>query len=240
MRRTPLLLAAAASASLLLAGCGAATADVAPARNRTPPPRTRRRPSSPTACCRPGSSPPGGTVTPVTADDLAGALGAAAGHDPGPVTITPATCTDALDAARAALGDPADVDDAAGQYARAGFGGTAELLTTGGPAATAVGTLVDAVAACPTATLDTAMGQAVVTFGAVTRPDLGDDAAVVPVSVTLAGGPVGGGSALLGLVSDGDRLLALATGAVGTTAPDQVAFEALLADAQQHAADTLG
>ncbi len=236
MRRTPLLLAAA-SASLLLAGCGAgttaATTDVAPAA------ATQEAPELADGLLPAEEFAPGSTVTAVTATDLAGALGAAAGHDPGPVTITPSACTDALEAARAALGDPSDVDDAAGQYARAGFGGTAELLTTGGPASTAVGTLADAVAACPTATLDTAMGQAVVTFGAVGRPDLGDDAAVVPVSVTLDAGPVAGGSALLGLVSDGDRLLALATGTVGTPAPDRAAFEALLAAAQQHAADTL-
>jgi hypothetical protein len=238
MRRTPLLLAAAASASLLLAGCGAATSDAAPAV--APAAATQDAPALADGLLPAEQFAPGSTVTGVTADDLAGALGAAAGHDPGQVTITPSTCTDALDAARAALGDPADVDDAAGQYAQVGFGGTAELLSTGGPAQTAVGTLADAVAACPTATLATDRGQAVVTFGAVTRPDLGDDAVVVPVSVTLSGGPVSGGSALLGLVSDGDRLLALATGAVGTTVPDQAAFEALLAGAQQHAADTLG
>ncbi|MCM3523421.1 hypothetical protein, partial [Curtobacterium sp. P97] len=137
---------------------------------------------------------------------------------PGQLTVTPAACTDALTAARTALGDPAAVDDAVGQYTRSGFGGTAELLATGGPAATVVGTLTDAVAACPTATVDSPMGQAVVTFGAVTSPALGDAAAVVPVSVTITHGqgPAMTGAALLGVVSDGDRVLALATAGLGT------------------------
>ncbi|SDP56732.1 hypothetical protein SAMN05660199_04260 [Klenkia soli] len=234
MRRTPLLLAAAASTTLLLAGCGAGDTPVAPAA------ATQEAPALAEGLLPADQFAPGATVTAVTADDLAAALGAAPSHDPGRITVTPQACVDALQVARTALGDPADVDDVAGQYARAGFGGTAELLATGGPAQTAVGTLVDAVAACPTATVDTAMGQAVVTFGAVTRPDLGDDAAVVPLTVTLPGGPVSGGSALLGLVSDGDRLLGLATGSIGTTAPDQAAFDTLLAAAQEHAADTLG
>jgi hypothetical protein len=244
MRRTPLVLAAASvstAASLLLAGCGAADTAVTPAAATAPA-------TAPAAELADGLLPadqfaPGATVTPVTPDEFAAALGAGAAHegDLGQVSVTPAACTDALDAARAALGDPSEVDDAAGQYTRTGLGGTAELLATGGPASTVVGTLTDAVAACPTATVDTPMGQAVVTFGAVGAPALGDAAAVVPVSVTLtpAQGPAMTGSALLGVVSDGDRVLALATAGLGA-APDRAAFESLLAAAQQHAADTLG
>jgi hypothetical protein len=242
MRRTPLLLAAsaAASASLLLAGCGATDTAVTPAAATAP--------AAPAADLADGLLPadqfaPGGTVTEVTPAEFAAALGGDQAHegDPGRITVTPAACTDALTAARTALGDPADVDDAVGQYTRSGFGGTAELLATGGPAATVVGTLTDAVAACPTATVDTAMGQAVITFGAVGAPALGDAAAVVPVSVTVTPGqgPAMTGAALLGVVSDGDRVLALATAGLGTV-PDQAAFESLLAAAQQHAADTLG
>ncbi len=185
---------------------------------------------------------PGGTVTQVTGDEFAGLLGAHADHGaPADVAVTPQACVDALTAARTALGDPSAVDDVAGQYTRTGFTGTAEVLATGGPAATVVGTLTDAVAACPTATVSTPMGQAVVTFGTVTTPDLGDAAAVVPVTVTLTRdqGPGMTGSALVGVVSDGDRVLGLATGGLGT-APDAAAFDALLADAAQHAADTLG
>jgi hypothetical protein len=242
MRRTPLLLAAsaAASASLLLAGCGATDTAVTPAAATAP--------AAPAADLADGLLPadqfaPGGTVTEVTPAEFAAALGGDQAHegDPGRIAVTPAACTDALTAARTALGDPADVDDAVGQYTRSGFGGTAELLATGGPAATVVGTLTDAVAACPTATVDTAMGQAVITFGAVGAPALGDAAAVVPVSVTVTPGqgPAMTGAALLGVVSDGDRVLALATAGLGTV-PDQAAFESLLAAAQQHAADTLG
>jgi hypothetical protein len=242
MRRTPLLLAAsaAASASLLLAGCGATDTAVTPAAATAP--------AAPAADLADGLLPadqfaPGGTVTQVTPAEFAAALGGDQAHegDPGQITVTPTACTDALTAARTALGDPADVDDAVGQYTRSGFGGTAELLATGGPAATVVGTLTDAVAACPTATVDTAMGQAVITFGAVGAPALGDAAAVVPVSVTVTPGqgPAMTGAALLGVVSDGDRVLALATAGLGTV-PDQAAFESLLAAAQQHAADTLG
>lgn len=249
MRRTPLLLAAsaAASASLLLAGCGATDTAVTPAA-ATADATTQATAEAPVVDLADGLLPadrfaPGGTVTEVTADQFAAALGAGPAHDGelGEVTVTPAACTDALAAARTALGDPADVDDAVGQYTRSGFGGTAELLATGGPAATVVGTLTDAVAACPTATVDTAMGQAVVTFGAVTTPALGDAAAVVPVSVSLTRGqgPAMTGAALLGVVSDGDRVLALATAGLGTV-PDQAAFETLLGAAQQHAADTLG
>ncbi|MCO7222437.1 hypothetical protein [Klenkia sp. PcliD-1-E] len=244
MRRTPLLLAAASSASLLLAGCGAATSDTArPAPQVAPAAATEDAPALADGLLPADRFAPGGTVTQVTGDEFAGLLGRARGHDvdPGAVTVTPQACVDALTAARAALGDPSAVDDVAGQYTRTGFTGTAEVLTTGGPAATVVGTLTDAVAACPTATVATPMGQAVVTFGTVTTPDLGDAAAVVPVtvSVTRDQGPGTTGSALLGVVSDGDRVLGLATGGLGT-APDAAAFDALLADAAQHAADTLG
>jgi len=244
MRRTPLLLAAASSASLLLAGCGAATSDTAgPAPQVAPAAATEDAPALADGLLPADRFAPGGTVTQVTGDEFAALLGHdRSGHGaPAGVTVTPRACVDALAAARTALGDPSAVDDAAGQYTRTGFTGTAEVLATGGPAATVVGTLTDAVAACPTATVATPMGQAVLTFGAVTTPDLGDAAAVVPVTVTVTRdqGPGMTGSALVGVVSDGDRVLGLATGGLGT-APDAAAFDALLADAAQHAADTLG
>ncbi|MEI4271499.1 hypothetical protein TEK04_07165 [Klenkia sp. LSe6-5] len=244
MRRTPLLLVAStvASASLLLAGCGATSTPVAPAA-------ATQDAAAEAVPLADGLLPadrfaPGGTVTRVTPDDVAAALGGAHGQhgvDPGQVSITPAACTDALEVARTALGDPSDVDDAVGQYTRSGFGGTAEVLAVGGPSADLVGTLTTAVAASPTATVDTALGQAVVEFGAVTQPALGDAAAVVPVSVTLtpAQGAAMSGSGLVGVVADGDRVLALATAGLGTT-PDPVAFTALLTAAQDHAVDVLG
>ncbi|SCX56964.1 hypothetical protein SAMN03159343_3547 [Klenkia marina] len=234
MRRTPLLVATA-SASLLLAGCGAADTAVTPAA-ATQEAVPLADGLLPAAQFAPG----GGAVTQVTPGDVTAALGHDHQVDPAQYTVTPTACTDALEVARTALGDPADVDDAAGQYTRSGLGGTAELLGTGGPAATVVGTLTDAVAACPTATVDGPQGQAVVTFGAVTEPALGDAAAVVPVtvSVTRGEGPPLTGAALVGVVSDGERMLALGTAGLGT-APDRAAFEALLAQAHQHAADTL-
>ncbi|SDG31701.1 hypothetical protein [Klenkia brasiliensis] len=241
MRRTPLLLAAASSASLLLAGCGASSTVAAQdAAQVAPAAATEDAPALADGLLPADRFAPGGTVTQVTGDEFAGLLGDHHGA-PADVTVTPQACVDALAAARTALGDPSAVVDVAGQYTRTGFTGTAEVLATGGPAATVVGTLTDAVAACPTATVATPMGQAVVTFGAVTTPDLGDAAAVVPVTVSLTReqGPTMTGSALLGLVSDGDRVLGLATGGLGT-APDAAAFDTLLADAAQHAADTLG
>lgn len=244
MRRTPLLLAAASSASLLLAGCGASASDGAqPAPQVAPAAATEDAPALADGLLPADRFAPGGTVTQVTGDEFAALLGGDhADHGaPADVAVTPQACVDALTAARTALGDPSAVDDVAGQYTRTGFTGTAEVLATGGPAATVVGTLTDAVAACPTATVGTPMGQAVVTFGSVTTPELGDAAAVVPVTATVTRdqGPGMTGSALLGVVSDGDRVLGLATGGLGT-APDAAAFDALLADAAQHAADTLG
>ncbi|GHE08087.1 hypothetical protein [Klenkia taihuensis] len=244
MRRTPLLLAAASSASLLLAGCGASTpAASGDAPEVAPAAATEEAPALADGLLPADRFAPGGTVTQVTGDEFAALLGGDhADHgSPADVTVTPQACVDALTAARTALGDPSAVEDAAGQYTRTGFTGTGEVLATGGPAATVVGTLTDAVAACPTATVATPMGQAVVTFGTVTTPDLGDAAAVVPVTVTVTRdqGPGMTGSALVGVVSDGDRVLGLATGGLGA-APDAAAFDALLADAAQHAADTLG
>lgn len=242
MRRTPLLLAtAAASSALLLAGCGAATATSAAAPVVVAPAAATEDAVALADGLLPAEEfAPGTEVTPVTAEQLSTALDAAAGHDTGAVTITPDTCVTALDAARAALGDPADVQDAAGQFARVGFSGTAELLTVGGPSDAVVGTLTDAVAACPTATIGTPTGDAVITFGAVGAPALGDAAAVVPVTATVTreGGMQVTGSALLGVVQDGDRLLTLVSGAVAG-APDAAAFDELLAAASQHAADTL-
>ena len=246
MRRTLFLpLAAAASASLLLAGCGTtAQADSAASVSVQPAAATDDAAELADGLLPAEEFAPGAEVTPVTAGQLQEALGSAqgqaAGVDPGSVTVTPDTCVTAVQAAVSALGDPAAVTDAAGQVARAGFAATAELLTVGGPADTVVGTLTDAVAACPTATITTPMGDAVVTFGAVTTPDLGDAAAVVPVTATLTqpGGTPMTAAALLGVVSDGDRVLTLVRGGLGTT--DAAAFDELLATAVGHAADTLG
>ncbi len=241
MRRTPLLLAtAAASAVLLLAGCGSSADSAAAPVSVAPAAATEDAAALADGLLPADEFAPGAEVTPVTADQLSAALAGATGHDLSAVTVTPESCVAALDAARAALGDPAAVQDAAGQVARAGFAGSAELLTLGGPTDVLVGTLTDAVAACPTATISTPMGDAVVTFGTVTSPDLGDAAAVVPVTATVTqpGGAQLGGSALLGVVQDGDRLLTLVSGAVAT-APDAAAFDELLAAAAQHASDTL-
>ncbi|WP_157519066.1 hypothetical protein [Modestobacter sp. Leaf380] len=241
MRRTPLLLAtAAASSALLLSGCGATATPAAAPVAVSPAAATEDAVPLADGLLPAEEFAPDAEVTPVTADQLSAALGAAGEHDPGAVTVTPDTCVTALEAARAALGDPADVQDAAGQVARSGFTASAELLTVGGPGDAVVSTLTDAVAACPTATVSTPMGDAVITFGTVTAPALGDAAAVVPVTATVTrqGGMQIGGSALLGVVQDGDRLLTLVAGAVAT-APDAAAFDELLAAAAQHAADTL-
>ncbi len=249
MRRTPLLLATAACSSLLLAGCGVAgnSGDAAAPVSVAPAAATDDTTALADGLLPAADFAPGAQVVPVTAgqlrDALAGAIGPRTGGtaaDIGTVTITPDGCVTALQAARTALGDPAAVQDAAGQVARSGFAGTAELLTVGGPVAQVVPTLADAVAACPTATVSTGQGQAVVSFGAPSTPALGDAALVLPVSATLtrAGGAPVTGSALLGVVQDGDRLLTLVSGAV-VGAPDAGTFDRLLAAAQQHAADTL-
>ena len=239
MRRTPLLLAAG---SLLLAGCGPAAAPAAaPAAEVAPAAATEDAPALADGLLPADRFAPGATVTPVTADDLTAALGYAAAQDAGDVTVTPQACADAVDTLRAALGSPSGVAGAAGQYARTGFGGTAELLAEGGPADTAVEAVTAAVAACPVATVTGDRGSAQVAFGPVSTPALGEAAVVVPVTVTLTvdGRPGPSGSGLLGLVSDEDRLLALATGSLGTGS-DPAAFGTLLEAAVAHATDTLG
>ena len=260
VRRRPrsLLLGAALTGAAVLTGCGtqevtgeAAEVSIAPAADTAAAPSGA--PSGAladvadlSAGLLPADALGAGDVRTLTAEELAQQLqrygGSLAGSLAG-LSIAPESCGAALSALQGMAPQPGDVDGFAAQVAKDEGTGvlTAEVLGTGPAAADAVAQLVAGVTACPEVTLGVPqLGSATLAFQTLGTPGLGDDAAVVSVStiVTPAGRAPISTPVLLGAVQDGDRLVTLLS-----TGPDAEldagAFDALLAQAVQHAADEL-
>ena len=166
-------------------------------------------------------------VVPVSAERLSRGALAAVG-----VQVTPEECAAALQALPV---EPLpEAGDVAAQVALSGTTATAELLAVAGPAAGLVGRVPELVDRCPQVQV-TSPGHGTATLDLATFevPDVGDDA--VGVAVTAVAPEPGGAqvtrSALVGLVRDGDRVVALATGDREGAEPDRVAFTALLEQA---------
>jgi hypothetical protein len=149
------------------------------------------------------------------------------------VQVSPSECASALTTLGASV---IGVTGMAGEVARTGAVGTAEALVTGGPAATAAGTVRTLVQDCSTVQVSSPHGTAAVTLTSLELPDLGDDSAAVRATAVLTPAdraPVTL-TALLAVVRDADRLVLLGTATPGGSAPDSASFLSLL----QRAVDT--
>ncbi|NEK56899.1 hypothetical protein GCU56_03315 [Geodermatophilus sabuli] len=187
---------------------------------------------------------PGARVVPLTPDLLAGSglpMGGLPGAGlPTDLTVTPQECADVL----ATLPTPdGDVPEFAAQVAVTGTSATVQALVAGPATADAVPTLQRAAAACSDATVEApGHGSGTVVVTPVDLPEeLGDDALGLALTAT-ARTPDGRQvtlSGLVGLVPDGDRLVALATGDARGGPVDQAAFGALLTRAYETQAAAL-
>lgn len=182
---------------------------------------------------------PDARVVPVSGEQLS--RGALPGMGaPADVEVTPESCTAALQALP--MQQPPAAEDLAAQVAVRGTTYTAELLAVAGPAAELVGRVPELVDQCPQVTVSSPEhGSATVDLATFDVPDLGD--AVVGVSVEVVATEPGGAqreaSGLVGLVRDGDRVVALATGDREGAGADRAAFTALLEQAYDVQADAL-
>ena len=159
---------------------------------------------------------------------------------PADAEVTPEACTAALQALP--VQQPPTAEDVAAQVAVQGTTYTAELLAVAGPAAGLVGRVPELVGRCPQVTVSSPEhGSATIDLATFDVPDLGD--AAVGVSVAVAATEPGGArreaSGLVGLVQDGDRVVALATGDREGAEPDRAAFTALLEQAHEVQAEAL-
>jgi hypothetical protein len=160
------------------------------------------------------------------------------GHDD--ESVTPAECQTALDQAATQLGD---VQDAAGQVARADGTRTFEVLAVPAGPVDAVEQFQAVVDACGAGSFSEEDGDGAhgdVQVGIDPLPGLPDGMA--GVSVTFSGSYPDGSwaaTALLGVAQDGDRVLALAQMSRDDAAPDPAAFTALLQRAYDVQADAL-
>ncbi len=151
---------------------------------------------------------------------------------PADVEVTPESCTAALPALP--VQQPPAADDLAAQVAVRGTEYTAELLAVAGPAAELVGRVPELVGSCPQVTVSSpTRGSATVDLATFDVPALGDAAVGVAVEVVAdePGGARSEASGLVGLVRDGDRVVALATADREGAEPDRAAFTALLEQA---------
>jgi hypothetical protein len=170
-------------------------------------------------------------VFPVSGERLSRGSLASVGS-PADVHVTPEACTAALQALP--LQQPPPAEDVAAQVAVQGTTYTAELLAVAGPAAELVGRVPELVDQCRQVQVTSPEhGTATVDLATFDVPDLGDDA--VGVAVTAVATEPGGAQvtvpALVGLVRDGDRVVALAIGDREGAEPDRAAFTALLEEA---------
>lgn len=165
------------------------------------------------------------------------------GHDDG--SVTPSACQTALDQAATRFGD---VQDAAGQVARADGTRTFEVLAVPAQHVDVVGQFGAVVDACGAGSFteghgdgdhgDGDHGEATVNID----PLPGVPQGMAGVSVSFSGVYADGSwaaTALLGVAQDGDRVLALAQMSRGDTAPDPASFTALLQQAYKVQADAL-
>jgi hypothetical protein len=182
---------------------------------------------------------PDARVVPVSGEQLSRDALAGMGS-PADVEVTPESCTAALQALP--VQQPPAAQDLAAQVAVQGTTYTAELLAVAGPGAELVGRVPELVDQRPQVTVSSPEhGSATVDLATFDVPDLGDAAVGVSVDVvaTEPGGAQREASGLVGLVRDGDRVVALATGDREGADPDRAAFTALLEQAYDVQAETL-
>jgi hypothetical protein len=155
-------------------------------------------------------------------------------------SATPTECQTALDEAATQFGD---VQDAAGQVARADGTRTFEVLAVPAESMDVVGQFQAVVGACGDVSLtdqdgDEGHGDATVSI----EPLQGLPGGMAGVSVTFSGTYTDGSwaaTALIGVAQDGDRVLVLAQMSHDDTALDPAAFTTLLQRAYDVQADAL-
>jgi hypothetical protein len=242
-RRTSLLTTGLV-AGAVLTGCASDAGVQEAAATGAPPPSAEAAAATPApADLAAGLLPaeafgPDARVLPVSGQQLSDGTPAAMGA-PADVEVTPEACTAALQALPV---QPPAAEDLAAQVAVQGATYTAELLAVAGPAAGLVGRVPELVGQCPQVTVSSPEhGSATFDLATFDVPDVGD--AAVGVSVAVAATEPGGtrreASGLLGLVQDGDRVVALATGDREGAEPDRAAFTALLEQAHEVQAEAL-
>jgi hypothetical protein len=180
----------------------------------------------------------GAQVTPITADQIAQGQNQLGGLGAQDMTITPESCAPAVKSVQPGLDD---LEGLGAQTATVGSGATVEILAEGKGIAEGVDQLASTVDSCPQATITAPqIGTANVTFTALEVPDLGDGSAGLTMTMSITGpdGQQVTVPVLLGMVRDGDRLVAL-TATDPTGASDPAAFATLLREAYDHQADAL-
>jgi hypothetical protein len=244
--RRATLLATGLVAGAVLTGCASDAGVQEAAATGAPSPSAEAAAATPagTADLAAGLLPaeafgPGARVLPVSGEQLSES-GLAGMGVPADVEVTPEACAAALQALP--VQQPPAAEDLAAQVAVQGTTYTAELLAQAGPAAGLVGRVPELVAQCPQVTVSSPEhGSATIDLATFDVPDLGDAAVGVSVAVsaTEPGGASREASGLLGLVQDGDRVVALATGDREGAEPDRAAFTALLQQAHDVQAEAL-
>ena len=241
-RRSAGLLVVGLAAGALLTGCGGGRIRTAPAAATHP---ATAAPAADTQDLAAGLLPAqafgdDATTMPVPLDRL-GAM-APMGAPPAGVDVQPPGC---LAAVQAVLPELAAVHDAAAQVARSAGTVSAEALAVPGPDADVVGTVRQLTTACAAVDVTAAdHGSAHLTVTAVPVPPeagLPDRTAVVALTATATGadGRAWSGTALAGVVEDGDRVLALAQMAPQGGQPGSASFTDLLSQAYRTQADAL-
>ena len=243
------LLAAGLLSTAVLTGCGGDDADdqAAPTGDKAAQSAAKEEPEADLASGLLGADAfgPSAVVTAVSPEDLEQGADEATSLAEG-AQVTPAECGVALGKTQP---DLSDFEDVAAVSATEGTTVVVEMLIRGGPVEDEIDALTDTAERCPQVQISApALGQASVTavFENLPAPDLGDDAALVRYTTTVAlpDGTQGSVPMLIGAVEDGDRLVFLTTLAADPTAaaaapPDAAVFTSLLEQAYETQAAAL-
>jgi hypothetical protein len=244
-RRTIGLLAAGLATGALLTGCGDGQTRTAPAAATHP---ATAAPAADTAgrdlaaALLPAREfGEGATTMPVPLDRLGAMAPMVAGPLAG-IDVQPPAC---LSAVQAVLPQLTAVDDAAAEVARSAGTVAVEALAVPTSSVDAVGTLQQLTTACSAVDVTAqSYGSAHLTVAAVpvaAGAGLPDRTAVAAITLTATGadGRSWSGTALAGVVEDGDRVLALAQADPQGGQLDSASFTNLLSRAYRTQADAL-
>lgn len=247
--RLRVLLAAGLLSTAVLTGCGGDDADdrAAPTEDKAAQSSAKEEPEADLASGLLGADAFGPTavVTAVSPEDLEQYADEATALAEG-AEVTPAECGAALGKTQP---DFSDFEDVAAVSATEDTTVILEMLIRGGPVEDEIDALAGTAERCPQVQVSApSLGAASVTavFENLPVPDLGDDAALVRYTTTVAlpDGTQGSVPILIGAVEDGDRLVYLTTLAADPTAAatvplDVAAFTSLLEQAYETQAAAL-
>lgn len=243
------LLAAGLLSTAVLTGCGGDDADdqAAPTGDKAAQSSAKEEPEADLASGLLGADAFGPTavVTSVSPEELEQGADQAMSLAEG-AQVTPAECGTALGKTQPEF---SDFEDVAAVSATEETTVVVEMLIRGGPVEDQLDALTETAERCPQVQVSApSLGGAAVTavFENLPAPDLGDGAAVVRYTTTVAlpDGTQGSVPMLIGAVEDGDRLVFLTTLAADPTAAaavplDAAAFTSLLEQAYETQAAAL-